>query len=686
MVKQGFVLILLMFSYTIIASAQNKKTDSTQLKEVVIKAYLSSKPILSLPTSVSFLGQNELKNQPQTALVQAVNTLPGVRMEERSPGSYRFSIRGSLLRSPFGIRNVKMYMGDFPLTDAGGNTYLNLIDPASISGMEILKGPDGSLFGANSGGVVVIHPQTADSVISADVSAGSYGLFKEHTKFTLGKGTLQVPVFQGYQYSGGYRQNSSLNRFYLQAAPQWNYAENKQFKGFLFFSDLKYQTPGGLTQAQFDANPQQARPGTNAVPGPINQKAGIRNKTFYGGLSHDAQFGRIHHVIAVFGSNTDFANPFLTNYEVHQEQNFGLRTYAGMNGGDKAKLKWEVNAGLEFQQSQNQIANYGNRGGTRDTLQAADKILSRQHFYFSQITLSHQKWILESAVSLNFYDYRFRRPNMAEVTNYTPGQINFDPQLMPRFSLSYETTKNFAWRATISRGYSPPATAEIRSSDNVINTTLQPEKGWNYETGIRLYSNRKRFTLDGSIYYYRLSQAIVRRLNDMGNEFFVNAGGTHQPGIEIAATGWLIEQKNTGFIRGLQVQHAATITRYRFSNYINGTNNYSANRLTGTPGPTLITGMYILAPQRLSLFIQHNYTGKIPLNDANTVFARPHQLLYGKISYGFKLKTVSGEIYAAVDNAFNQTYSLGNDLNAFGGRYFNAAAKRNWLGGLRVGF
>jgi iron complex outermembrane receptor protein len=46
-------------------------------------------------------------------------------MEERSPGSYRLNIRGSSLRSPFGVRNVKIYYNNIPFTDPGGNTYLN---------------------------------------------------------------------------------------------------------------------------------------------------------------------------------------------------------------------------------------------------------------------------------------------------------------------------------------------------------------------------------------------------------------------------------------------------------------------------------------------------------------------------------------------------------------------------------
>lgn len=35
-----------------------------------------------------------------------MNAIPGIRMEQRSPGSFRLNIRGSSLRLPFGIRNV----------------------------------------------------------------------------------------------------------------------------------------------------------------------------------------------------------------------------------------------------------------------------------------------------------------------------------------------------------------------------------------------------------------------------------------------------------------------------------------------------------------------------------------------------------------------------------------------------
>ncbi|HZX57184.1 MAG TPA: Plug domain-containing protein, partial [Mucilaginibacter sp.] len=166
-----------------------KKTDSLKrdtarhLSQVTVKGYLIEQAVLSVPASVSVLSPAQLQMQPGASLVPALNTVPGVRMEERSPGSYRLSIRGSLLRSPFGVRDVKIYYDDMPLTDAGGNTYLNAIDVNSVQELEILKGPDGSLFGANSGGVVLISPVNRyndSSYLSGGISTGSYGLFHQN--------------------------------------------------------------------------------------------------------------------------------------------------------------------------------------------------------------------------------------------------------------------------------------------------------------------------------------------------------------------------------------------------------------------------------------------------------------------------------------------------------------------------
>src|SRR5690348_9013143 len=132
----------------VLVKAQQSPIDSTRfLDEIVIEAYETNRQLNEVPASIGILQTKELQRFNNTSILPAANTIPGVRMEERSPGSYRFSIRGSSLRSPFGVRNVKVYWNGLPFTDGGGNTYLNLLDFDAFGRAEVIKGPGGSLYG-----------------------------------------------------------------------------------------------------------------------------------------------------------------------------------------------------------------------------------------------------------------------------------------------------------------------------------------------------------------------------------------------------------------------------------------------------------------------------------------------------------------------------------------------------------
>ena len=681
-----YIFVALFLSGHFLGFAQAKKDTVQRLKEVTIRAYLSEQPLLSLPSSVSIIDNRQLSKQPGTSLLPAINAVPGLRMEERSPGSYRLSIRGSLLRSPFGIRNVKIYMDDFPITDAGGNSYLNSLDAESVNSIEILKGPDGSLFGANSGGVVLINPenkQADSSAMSAAIKSGSYSLFQERLNFQQKIKNHFFQLNQSFQKSDGYRQNSALKRHYGQMRYNWNYTPKSQIRILGFFSDLNYQTPGGLNLAQYNEQPGSARPATRIVPGVVEQRAGIFNKTFYGGILNESKIlNRLSHTIALFGTTTDFKNPFITNYETRKENTGGIRTFLEFTGKPRPKFNWKANAGLEWQQTQSDIKNYVNNAGKRGIIQKADDISARQYFYFGRFSAqAFDRINFEVAASVNYYRYRFDVP----VNSSIPNNREFKPQIMPRFAFSYQVSENVVWRNSVSRGYSPPAVAEIRASNQLINTSLQPESGWNYETGIRLRNNNDRFWLDASVFYYQLQDAIVRRVTDADTEFFLNAGGTDQIGFESQISGWLIAPDATGVIRGLQLKNSLTINHFKFRDYLNATSNFSGNKLTGVPDEVIVSSLDINLPSSVSLFLQHNYTSKIPLNDANNVFAEGYHLLQFKTSWktNLNLKT-NVEVFAGADNVLNQKYSLGNDMNAFGGRYYNAAPLRNFFAGLKL--
>ncbi len=42
------------------------------------------------------------------------------------------------------------------------------------------------------------------------------------------------------------------------------------------------------------------------------------------------------------------------------------------------------------------------------------------------------------------------------------------------------------------------------------------------------------------------------------------------------------------------------------------------------------------------------------------------------------------DVFAGIDNLLDEKYSLGNDLNAFGDRFYQPAAPRNWFGGVKI--
>jgi len=660
------------------------KDTVKHLQPVTIRGYLSDQPLLNVPASVSAIDKAQLKLQPDNSFVSALNSVPGVRAEERSPGSYRLSIRGSLLRSPFGIRDVKIYYDEIPLTDAGGNSYLNAVDITGINHIEILKGPDGSLFGANSGGVVLLSPfnlHSDSSSVSLGLNGGSYGLIHENAAIQNQSGNYHLSINQGYETYHGYRQNSDMSRHFIQAANRWTYNKNDELRALAFYSDLNYETPGGLTLAQYQTMPQSARLPTKFTRGAIQQKIGIGTKMLLGGVVNELHINdRLRNVLSVFGTYVDFSNPFITNYEQRYEGTYGLRTYFELNSKPHTDYGWKINLGLEWQQTNSDINNYGNRAGVRDTAQTLDKIHTNQHFFFTRYVFDlYNRWHAEAALSLNFYNYKFRNVYPNAEAGFT--NRDFTAQLMPRLALSYDVTNNFIWRASVSRGYSTPTTAEIRPTDNIINTSLQAQNGWNYETGFRLRNTDQTLFLDASVFYYVLHNAILLHINPDETETYLNSGGTRQPGFELYFSDWLIRQRSTGFIRGLQFNESVTFDKFTFSG------NNDGKQLTGVPGQVFITSLQVKLPAQLYVYAEHNYTARIPLTDANTVFANHYNLVQAKAGWQITSnKKTKLEIYAGVGNLLNEKYSLGNDLNAVGNRYYNPAPLRNYYIGVNAGF
>lgn len=650
------------------------------ISEVRVDAYKKPTAFISSTKSVSVVSENLLTQNPPERMLESINQIAGARMEERSPGSYRISLRGSTLRSPFGVRNVKVYLDDFILSDASGNTYFNVISPELIDRMEIYKGPESGDYGAATGGTVLLKTKSSDQ-ISANLSAGSYGTFNQSFDLSKQLGKHFVEVFQNYYQTDSYREQAKVRRKQVFVKDHFKYSEKGLLKAMLMYSDLDYQTPGGLTLEQMTADRRQSRPATKTVPGAQQQDAGIRNKMILAGLSNEFKITpEFSHFVMVQGSYVDFENPFITNFENRFEKNFALRTHFNYEKNwNSVSLAYRL--GFEGGTNDILVKNYDNNKGIEGSPQNFDRLKNTSGFYFlSQKLNIGERLFTDISVSLNSNAYDWERQYPREEN----GKVRFRNQWLPNLGVAYLLGKGFSVRGKIGKGNSAPTNEEIRSSTQQFNAGLKPEFGWNKEAGIRKQFGNSIF-IEGSYFDFRMKDAIVRRQNEAGQEYFVNSGETVQKGIEV-----LLESKNfdlkNAFLSRFKFRFSGSFYDFKFKNYRQNENDFSGNDLTGVPKTSINSLLNFTFFRKLSVDYSHFYTSKIPLNDANSVWSDAY--LIGNIRFGFPvdLDKTRLNLFLQVQNLYNEDYVLGFDINAFGNRYYNPAAKRNFVFGVKIDF
>ncbi|GAB3841344.1 TonB-dependent receptor family protein [Hymenobacter jeollabukensis] len=683
-----------------------------RLPEATVVGYGQRLPLRRTAAAVGVVDAATLGRFSEASLAQAVNTLPGVRLEERATASYRLSVRGSTLRSPFGVRNVKVYYHDIPLTEASGSTPLNLLDPAQLGRIEVIKGPAGSAYGAGTGGVALLsnrRPQPGPAHAQLGFGVGSFGLrrYQATAETATGQGFVRAQYLR--QELQGYRQQSAQRRDVLALDGELAATDRHTLGLHLLYTDLRYQLPGGLTRAQFEQDPRQARPGTATAPGTVAQRTFYASRTVLLGATHEYRFSpRLTGKTTLYGSGSVIRTPYLVDFERNTQVGGGGRTrfdYRTQLAGQLLRLA----AGAELQTSFESSRNYQNRAGQPGPLRYDDEIGTLTGFAFGQADWELPYGFLVTAgASYNRLRYRLRR--LQDALN-TPAQTynvarTFLPEVSPRLAVLKELTPLVSAYASVSTGFSPPTEEEIRPSDGSLNQALQAERGTSYELGLRGDVLRQRLKFDVAAYDFRLRNTIVTRSSEQGTQLFRNAGNTRQRGVEVALSGWLWQQvrvdseskligpagsasivQDVRQVGGLRAFVSYAYNHYRFGRYESGGADFSGNQLTGTTPHTLTAGLDIT--QRLGFYLSPtvSHQARLPLNDANTDYAAGYWVFGARGGWRHTLfRKLEAELYAGLDNATDRRYSLGNDLNAFGGRYFQPAPGRNYYGGATVGW
>lgn len=662
------------------SSALFAQTDSSQavrtLDSVEIRAFEQNRPARFSTASVSLLDWRTAGLGNKTSLLTGLNTLPGVRLEERSPGSYRLNIRGSSLRSPFGVRNVKVYWNDLPFTDPGGNTYFNQFAANNFSGMEIYKGPAGSMYGAGTGGLVLLNTAAVKKpFFSAEYMTGSYGLHNLFIDSGRGDEKNNQQFSYAHNQSAGYREQSAMRRDNLSWLSRMQVSGKQSLTAGLLYSALWYQTPGALTAAEFTNNPSAARPAAGGFPSAVAARAAIAQQNLTAGFTSRYQLqNNLSNQTSLYGSFARVRNAAVRNYERRLEPSWGARThfiYRTEKNGNKSA--WT--AGAEWQQGwfNTQVSN--NRNGNPDTLQTNDDLDFTTLSVFVQGDWQWKNgWLLTTGLSLNKNRAAITRLNRFPVLRQ---ERRYRNEAAPRLVLKKLLDERTTVKALVSRGFSPPTVSELLPSTGVISTELEAEYGWNYETAFSRSFFGHRLRVEAAGYYFRLNKALVQRRDLSGADYFVNAGNLNYKGLELTAD--YTRHYPAGLTACLSLQAAYSFNHYRYGSFRKGPDDFSGRTVPSVPARSFS----LLADWRLRNGFYLSSTlysaSRIFLNDANTAVAAAYYLV--GVRAGWKIPG-GFSIYSGADNLLNQTYSLGNDINAAAGRFYNAAAPRNWLAGI----
>jgi outer membrane receptor protein involved in Fe transport len=184
------------------------------LSEIVVTALKQKQSVLTIPTGITVLSAESLLRGANFNLADYISKVPGLNMVSGGPGQSEVFVRG--VSSGFAVASspsVAVYVNDTPVgsetANAMGNVTALDLDPALLRRVEVLKGPQGTIYGATAvGGLiryVTVQPSLSEFSGSAEVGASSvYGGNQGYALRGMVDGPL-VPGKLGLLVSGFHR-------------------------------------------------------------------------------------------------------------------------------------------------------------------------------------------------------------------------------------------------------------------------------------------------------------------------------------------------------------------------------------------------------------------------------------------------------------------------------------------------
>jgi iron complex outermembrane receptor protein len=673
--------LLLPLSASLLAQSSASKPE---LEEVLVSATRIPTDWLKLPLAGSEIDARQIHAGRQAlGLDEVLGPVPGLFFQNRYnfAQDLRISIRGFGARANFGIRGIKIYADDIPLTMPDGQGNVDSIDLGSAERIEVIRGPVSAVYGASGGGVIQIFTEDGPDrpMLSAKANLGSYGYQMGQIKAGGQFGAWNALLNVSGTELDGYREQSSFEQTLLNSKIRYDWDDGSSLTVVLNAVDSpRADDPGALTAAEVASDPRQAAP---------------RNLQFDTGEALDQQqlglvwrkpwSGNRELLLRAYGVSRTLVNRLAFDINANgQGGSVDLGRQAGGLGGQWSWSQQLDNGrqnrlvlGLELDEQRDLRERYvNNEGQLGDLTTRQDEDVSARALFAEDAWDLSQSWTLTLGARLDRMEY-----SVHDRIGTASGQTDFD-QFSPMAGLVYSASERWNWYGNISSAFDPPAISELANPDGPtgFNQNLEPQHATNYELGLRgILQPGVQYEL--ALFHIDVKDEIVPyELAGSGQSFFRNAGESTHQGAEAAL--------RREWVNGLTAGVSYTYTDLHYDEFIQGGNNFAGNTIPGVPEHQ---AMLDLAWQHDSGFFagwDALYVGSLPVDNANTVETDAYLVSNLRVGYRYEGESWSFEPFAGVYNLFDESYNGNIRVNAAFGRYYEPAPERNAYAGLLLRF
>jgi iron complex outermembrane receptor protein len=654
------------FCYGQVDSIYNQSIDSLILDEVELKAQRIFKTDIDFSFDVDM---DKLASVPQ--IDQFLNKAPGVEMQIGALNTNRINIRGIGSRSPFATSKLKAYLDDIPLTDGAGETSLEDINLSIIDKIQLIKGPNSSLYGGTLGGTILFKTKNSlqdQSISSISTTFGSYGLKRINADIKLNRGYGSKSTFVNAEYleSNGYRQNNEYNKFSSSLIHK-NIGKDSYWTVLVNLINLRSEIPSSLNLDDYLNSPRNAAFNWASAEGYEN------NLKLRLGLNYNKKLTTNSSLVATLFSSIYDAYEFRPfNVLDDDSKSLGFRGRYILDGENFSftigteisteDYNWKIFESLESKQGALLQDNNSNRS---------------QFQIFNQFQYKlHKNMLIFGGLNTNSASFDINYNNQNDNTKKTYSWL-----VLPRLGLNYTSDNETEVQVQISRGMVYPGLDESLDPNGLFIQSLKPELGINYELNTQ-WKLHERMKFKTTFFVMYVQDILVNRQDQNGQSFALNAGKTRHMGIEPSISLSILQNEKTTLNLGFN----GSFGSYKFTDFI-GQSSFNGNDLTGVAANKYNISFDFENPI-MSIKSSLRYVDNIPVDDKNSIYSEAYYVQRISIETPIDLFSHNVNISFSIDNLWNAKYASMISVNpsSFGGnapRIYYPGLPRNYMLGLK---